>query len=296
MSDNLFRTLDRELSVKSLTNDKITNNTIYNSSMNPTKDKNKVKYIDSYQLDFKDFYASGKKNYLNYDLDSQNDLTYGYDTRRHSSAPNTGRNSNITPIRASIDCINGLCKLPSPRSSISSTASSSSPISSIESITNTKSKYVTENPLPVKISTNNRQDMNIIDIINVDSNLKTGKINPDDFNRSAAKISNASTSISSKESDIYWDNTRRKNLDTGVYTENPSKIGGRGFGDITKYDLFLNGIGLSTRQDEPNTKPQNVDNDRIYLPNHNYNYAKFHVSESLDFGADTRYLNKKMIN
>lgn len=98
-----------------------------------------------------------------------------------------------------------------------------------------------------------------------------------------------------KASPDYWDNTKRRNLDTSVYTKNPIKIQGRGFGDINTYDMFLNGIGLSTRQDNPDDKPQNLDDDRIFLTNHNYHYNKHHVTEILPCGTDTRYLNKRII-
>jgi hypothetical protein len=243
MSEKSFNSLDRELSIKSL-----------------NTDTNKIKYIDSNQLNFKDFYSNGNRMYQNYDLDTQNDLTYGYNSRRNSSKQNTG----MMPIH----CKNGIC--PNPIKPISSRKSSGS------------------------ISRNNKNDLDIIDIINTDANLKLGneysQIKFNNYINSAAKVP------SSKESEIYWDNTRRRNLDTAVYTDNPSKIGGRGFGDIPKYDLLLNGIGLSTRQDNPDIKPQNVDNDRIFMTNHNYNNPKFHVSEDLECGADTRYLNKKMIN
>ena len=135
----------------------------------------------------------------------------------------------------------------------------------------------------------NKQDLNIMDIIDAESNIKLGneytQINLNSMSKNAAKIP--------KESEEYWDNTKRRNLNTAVYTENPSKIGGRGFGDIQNYDLFLNGIGLSTRQENPDIKPQNVENDRIFLTNHNYNYDKFRVTENLQCGNDTRYLNKK---
>jgi len=297
MSENLFKSLDRDLSIKSPRN-----NSMNISANKISSDINKVKYIDSNQLNFKDFYSTGNKMYQNYDIDSQNDLTYGYDTRRHSNTKNTGM-MPIENIKESLVCKDGICSLPPKKTHTGNSASdsrsssrSSSSVSSIGSSTNSRSKnQIKENQLPMKVTTNNRQDLNIIDIINTDSNLKLGneqiQINLNNLSRSAAKVPS-----SSKESEIYWNNTRRRNLDTAVYIDNPSKIGGRGFGDIPKYDLLLNGIGLSTRQDDPDIKPQNVDNDRIFLTNQNYNYAKFHVSENLECGADTRYLNKKMIN
>jgi len=145
----------------------------------------------------------------------------------------------------------------------------------------------------------NRDTNNANDIINIVSNdsklrpntvLANGKIqsiNQNEIIDIAAKVS--------KVSPDYWDNTKRRNLDTSVYTNNPSKIQGRGFGDVNSYGLYLNGVGVSTRQDNPDEKPQNVEDDRIYLTNHNYHYDKHHVTEVLPCGHDTRYLNKKMI-
>lgn len=98
-----------------------------------------------------------------------------------------------------------------------------------------------------------------------------------------------------KASEEYWDNTKRRNLDTSIYTTNPNKIQGRGFGEIDKYDLFLNNIGVSTRQENQEKNPRNVENDRIFFTMHNNNYDDHHVTEILPCGSDTRYLNKKMI-
>lgn len=207
MSDNLFKILDRELSIKSNNLD------------------SKIKYINTDNI-FQDYYSSGNKMSQNYNLDAQNDLTYGIDTRRTNT-----KNNKSSIINKPLD----------------------------------------------------KNNSEIMNIINTDINLKLNKPSI----KTAAKIP--------KESIEYWDNTKRHNLDTAIYTNNPSKIGGRGFGDIDKYDLFMNGIGVSTRQDNPDIKPQNVDNDRIYLPNHNYNNDKFHVTADLQCGADTRYINKKLI-
>lgn len=127
-------------------------------------------------------------------------------------------------------------------------------------------------------------------VVNADSNLRPGNImsiNSNLIGNSAAKIPKASAE--------YWDNTKRRNLDTSTYTNNPHKIQGRGFGDINSYDVFFNGVGLTTRQDDPNTNPRNYEDDRIFLTNHNYHYDKYHVTENLQCGADTRYLNKKMV-
>ena len=90
------------------------------------------------------------------------------------------------------------------------------------------------------------------------------------------------------------DNTKRKNLDTSTYTNNPTKIQGRGFGDINNYGMLLNGIGESTRQNNIETNPRNVEDNRIYVMQHN-NYNGQRVTENLACGSDTRYLNKKMI-
>ena len=98
-----------------------------------------------------------------------------------------------------------------------------------------------------------------------------------------------------KASSDYWDNTKRRNLDTSIYTNNPNKIQGRGFGEINNYDLFLNGVGVSTRQEQPDKNPRNIEDDRIFLTDHNNNYDAHRVTEILPCGSDTRYLNKKMI-
>lgn len=118
-----------------------------------------------------------------------------------------------------------------------------------------------------------------------------GRLNPMLVTNDAPN--NASRSL--KASPDYWDNTKRKNLDTSVYTDPPDKTTGKGFGVVEKYNIFFNHIGLSTRQDFPDKKPQNIDDDRIYLTNHNYHYDKFHVTERLPCGIDTRVLNKKMV-
>jgi hypothetical protein len=107
--------------------------------------------------------------------------------------------------------------------------------------------------------------------------------------------SEATRSKLPKESSEYWDNTKRRNLDTSVYTNNPTKIQGRGFGNIDRYDNLLNGIGLATRGENPDKNPRSVEDDRIFLTNHNYNYDKYHTTDMLPCGTDTRYLNKKMI-
>ena len=131
----------------------------------------------------------------------------------------------------------------------------------------------------------------ITSVVDTDSNLRPGNdimsINSNIIGNSAAKIPKALAE--------YWDNTKRRNLDTSTYTNNPHKIQGRGFGDINSYDVFFNGVGVTTRQDDPNTNPRNYEDDRIFLTNHNYHYDKFHVTENLQCGADTRYLNKKMV-
>ena len=112
-------------------------------------------------------------------------------------------------------------------------------------------------------------------------------INSNEISDTASKIPKASSE--------YWDNTKRRNLDTSAYTNNPMKAQGRGFGNVNSYDVFLNGVGTATRQDNPEMKPRNYEDDRIFMTNHNYQYEKYRVTESLPCGSDTRYLNKKMI-
>jgi hypothetical protein len=136
-------------------------------------------------------------------------------------------------------------------------------------------------------------DRSIMNLVNNDDRLRPNNdsiimtINSNLVSDTAAKIPKASLE--------YWDNTKRRNLDTSIYTNNPMKIQGRGFGDINSYDIFFNGIGQNTRQDNPDDNPRNIDDDRIFLTNHNYHYDKHHVTEFLPCGADTRYLNKKMV-
>jgi hypothetical protein len=139
-------------------------------------------------------------------------------------------------------------------------------------------------------------DKFISDMVITDSNLRPNtsisnekimSINSNLISDNAAKVLKASPE--------YWDNTRRRNLDTATYTNLPKKIQGRGFGDIDSYDLFLNGVGTATRQDNPDKKPQNIEDDRIFMTNHNYHYDKHHITPNLPCGADTRYLNKKML-
>lgn len=150
-----------------------------------------------------------------------------------------------------------------------------------------KSKLIKKKPL-IKINEVNESE-NHLNIVDIDSSLRIPSVYnfTNEVSDTASRIPKASAE--------YWDNTKRRNLDTAVYTNNPQKIQGRGFGNISKYDLFLNGVGLPTRQDEPDINPRNVDNDRIYLTNHNYHYDKHHVTENLPCGADTRYLNKKTL-
>jgi hypothetical protein len=133
---------------------------------------------------------------------------------------------------------------------------------------------------------NQNENITHLDMINTESIFKMN-ISGNGIPDSAAKL----TKVSSE----YWDNTKRRNLDTATYTDPPSKISGRGFGEIEKYGLFMNGIGITTRQDNPDLNPRNVDDDRIFLTNQNYNYDKFHVPGSLPCGDDTRAINKKIL-
>jgi hypothetical protein len=157
------------------------------------------------------------------------------------------------------------------------------PASVVSSYKKTSNNMVLET-LPEEGSSSNAH---IMGLISNENYIKSNPQFPMNFSNTAAKIP--------KASEEYWDNTKRHNLDTSTYTNNPSKIQGRGFGDINRYDLFLNGVGVSTRQEEADFNPRNVDNDRIYLTNHNYHYDKHHITDNLPCGADTRYLNKKMI-
>ena len=235
MSDNLFASLDKTFAPIQFENE------------------NKIKYIDTPISNFKDFYQSGNRLYQNYDTDTQNDLTYGQDTRRQST-----NNQQSTNNRQSI-----------PR-----------PVISAKKTSNKKSS--------------NTSTDEISNILDTDIELKLGRlmINPTLGSQNQNQIKTSAARLP-KESDEYWDNTKRHNLNTSIYTNNPSKIGGRGFGDVQKYDQFKNHIGVSTRQENPDIKPQNIDNDRIYQPNHNYASVEFHVPKNLGCGADTRYLNKK---
>ena len=168
------------------------------------------------------------------------------------------------------------------------------------SIKDSKMKYITLD--------NNNFD----DFLSFGKKLKNGEINQDNkvhYAETTRSLENQNFSKervvmptqdlfikkSLKESEEYWDNTKRKSLDTSSYINNPNKVQGNGFGNIAEYDLLFNGIGLSTRQNKPNEKPNNIDNDRLFLTNHNYNNDKYHVTSNLACGSDTRILNKKMI-
>lgn len=165
---------------------------------------------------------------------------------------------------------------------------------------------------------NNNNCHNYDTNIDIDTVLKYGKsdrnmtirstnIDDKNFNNNILKynlLNNESNNDSNNESnnkikyDVdtskYLDNTKRKNLDTSIYTYNPSKIQGRGFGNINEYGLLLNGIGISTRQENQEKNPRNVEDDRIFFINHN-NYNPKRITDDIPCGADTRYLNKKMI-
>jgi hypothetical protein len=99
--------------------------------------------------------------------------------------------------------------------------------------------------------------------------------------------------ISDKDFEKLWDNTKRRNLKTDIYTPNAMKVG-RGVGVVNNYDKFKNYIGEPTRQSNVENNPRNIDYDRLYPPMHNYNYTKNHVYPENPGGRDTRYLNKKM--
>ena len=139
-------------------------------------------------------------------------------------------------------------------------------------------------------------DRNITDLVNVESKLLMS-INSNEISDQPPRSWGCKDTASKipKASAEYWDNTKRRNLDTSTYTNNPMKAQGRGFGNVNTYDVFLNGVGTATRQDNPEMKPRNYEDDRIFMTNHNYQYEKYRVTESLPCGSDTRYLNKKMI-
>ena len=73
----------------------------------------------------------------------------------------------------------------------------------------------------------------ITNLVMTDSNLRLNNTISDD---NTLLIN--SNMKGTKESTEYWDNTKRRNLDTAIYTNNPHKIQGRGFGDIKTYDLW----------------------------------------------------------
>jgi hypothetical protein len=146
------------------------------------------------------------------------------------------------------------------------------------SVKDSKLKYIT------------LDDNNFDDFLSFGKKLKNGDDNIVHYARPTR------TDKSLKESEEYWNNTKKKHLDTSKYINNPNKIQGNGFGNIAEYNLLFNGIGLSTRQTNTNDKPNNIDNDRIFLTNHNYNNDKYHVISNIPRGgADTRILNKKII-
>ena len=89
------------------------------------------------------------------------------------------------------------------------------------------------------------------------------------------------------------DNTKRKNLDISNYINNPIKVS-KGFGNIDNYPLLLNGIGLSTRQDNQDKNPRNVEFNRIDNINKEF-YNGNRMPNSIPCGIDTRIFNKKMI-
>jgi hypothetical protein len=220
-------------------------------SVEPSVER-KIKYIETTNRNFVDFYSKGNKLGQNYNTEQENDLRFSESTRRKTLSKNT-----------------------------------------LNAYKNASRDTSLDNIAKKNLSANDRF---ITDLVSADSKLRPNTAVSND--NIMAINSNLITDIAakvSKASPEYWDNTRRRNLDTATYTNNPHKIQGRGFGDIDSYDLFMNGVGMATRQDNPDFKPQNIEDDRIFMTNHNYHYDKHHVTENLPCGADTRYLNKKML-
>jgi hypothetical protein len=231
-----------------------------NKNLKESYTNNRIKYISTDTNNFKNFFSFGNKLGQNYNTELDNDLKFSESTRQNKITNNLLRNQSFSNIN----------------------------ITDIEQNNKLEKTNYTK-----KTDSYSAIDRNIETLVDNDSKLKlkmsigTNEIINNQMINNEKKIPKASAE--------YWDNTKRRNLDTSTYTNNPSKIGGKGFGDVNKYDLYLNGVGATTRQDTPDTKPRNQDNDRIFLTNHNYNYDKFHVTENLSCGQDTRYLNKKMI-
>lgn len=113
-----------------------------------------------------------------------------------------------------------------------------------------------------------------------------------DYEENLININNSSRISTLKDSELYWNNTKKKNLNTSSYINNPNKIQGKGFGNI---NIYKDNIGISTRQTKPSEKPNNIENDRLYFTNHNYNNTKYHVLDRLGCGIDTRILNKNIL-
>jgi hypothetical protein len=273
---NSLNTLDRELSsrvnhpdsnlniINSKQNHVKSSENISNKQINKSIKLSKIQQSDDMEKkikyntvkNFKDFYSYGNKLGQNYNTELENTLRFSESTRQKTSVENKRYESK-------------------------------SQNSNSKTLQRPKLKLAKKKHLP-KINEVNESN-NHLNIVDIDSNLRIPSVYnfTNEVSDTASRIPKASAE--------YWDNTKRRNLDTAIYTNNPQKIQGRGFGNISEYDLFFNGVGLPTRQDEPDINPRNVDNDRIYLTNHNYHYDKHHVTENLPCGADTRYLNKKTL-
>ena len=244
------RKLKLKKSIKSLTLDRPMSSNIDDSNK-------KIKYIDTDNRNFKDYYSFGNKLGQNYQTDYESDLRYSESTRRKTLDSTTIANYK----KSSIDTVSGY-------------------------YVNSNSDLNTSDNELTRTTTIQMDRLGLIEnnqpLWSIGSNIISNETST-----TSAKIPKASAE--------YWDNTKRRNLDTSIYTNNPKKIQGKGFGDINAYDIFSNGVGVDTRQTNPEIKPQNIENDRIYLTNHNYNYDKHHVPEILPCGSDTRHLNKKVI-
>ena len=261
-----FNTLDRDLSIrfdipkkKSSRLMSIQNNNISQKSSTKSKSSRRNKQIENKKSKYVDVSNVSRNNFKDF-LAFGNRAGYNYNTEQENDL----RFSESTRRKILPDKVLKNIKKTSP-----------APIIDEDDIRGSTDDMTVMKLLRNQEILRQTKDKKMMDI---GSNLITD---------TAAKIPKASSE--------YWDNTKRRNLDTSVYTDTPMKYGGRGFGDINTYDMLFNGIGFMTRQDNPDTNPRNWDDDRIYVTNHNYHYSKQHVTDILPCGVDTRYLNQKMV-
>jgi hypothetical protein len=214
----------------------------------------KIKYVTTNKNNFRDFYLFGNRLGKNNNTDIDNELRYSESTRRKTLSP-----SRISKYKQSKrDDILDSHLLVDETDEID--------IEEFESI--------------------QMERMNIYDTGDNMLSINSNEVPMSETTITAAKVG--------KASEEYWDNTKRRNLNTSTYTKNPNKTRGRGFGKISSYDIFANGVGVTTRNDDPDTKPRNMEDDRIFMMTNNYNYNKHNSTKILPCGADTRHLNKKI--